>query len=139
MHYLVKRLTLRLIKSDKNYRSYYINIGSAMLISWMVTLSSYLIWQIICIILPPNEYVCVYASLSRPAIDLQKMLILAKKKSSFQMKLILIWYVNKQNCHIWGTENPHAYTEKPTHPKRVTVWCGFWFRGIIGPFFFENE
>ena len=25
------------------------------------------------------------------------------------------------------------------HPKRVTVWCGFWSWGIIGPFFFENE
>ena len=25
------------------------------------------------------------------------------------------------------------------HPKRVTVWCGFWSRGIIGPFFFGNE
>ena len=37
------------------------------------------------------------------------------------------------------TENPHAYIEKPTHPKRDTVWCGFWSRGIIGPFFFENE
>ena len=37
------------------------------------------------------------------------------------------------------TENPHAYIEKPTHPKRVTVWCEFWSRGIIGLFFFENE
>ena len=48
-------------------------------------------------------------------------------------------YVNKQNCRFWGTENPHEYIEKPTHLKRVTVWCGFWYRGIIGPFFFENE
>ena len=24
-------------------------------------------------------------------------------------------------------------------PKRVTVCCGFWSRGIIGLFFFENE
>ena len=40
--------------------------------------------------LPPNEYGCVYASLNVPAIHLQKMPILAKKKSSFQMKLILI-------------------------------------------------
>ena len=26
-----------------------------------------------------------------------------------------------------------------THTNRVTVCCGFWSRGIIGPFFFENE
>ena len=25
------------------------------------------------------------------------------------------------------------------HPQRVTVWCGFWSGGIIGPCFFENE
>ena len=31
------------------------------LISWMVTLSSYLIWQIISFILPLSEYDCVYA------------------------------------------------------------------------------
>ena len=45
-------------------------------------------------------------------------------------------YVNKQN---WGTEIKHAYIDKPIHSKRVTVWCGFWSRGIIGPFFSENE
>ena len=25
------------------------------------------------------------------------------------------------------------------HPQRVIVWCGLWYDGIIGPFFFENE
>ena len=74
-------------------------------------------------------------------INLQKMPILAKKKIIFsdEAHFDLGGYVNKQNCRIWGTENPHAYIEKPTHPKRVTVCCGFWLRGIIGPFFFENE
>ena len=58
---------------------------------------------------------------------------MGKKKSSFQMKFILIL------AQIWGTENPHAYIEKPAHPKRVTVWCGFCSRGIIRPISFENE
>ena len=48
-------------------------------------------------------------------------------------------YVNKQTCRIWGTANLHAYIEKPTYIKQVIVWCGIWFRGIIEPFFFENE
>ena len=46
-------------------------------------------------------------------------------------------YVNKQNCRI---ENPHAYIEKPTHPK--TSHCLvriFQSRGIIGTFIFETE
>ena len=33
----------------------------------------------------------------------------------------------------------HASIEQLTHPKRVTVWCRFWSRGIIEPFFFETE
>ena len=48
-------------------------------------------------------------------------------------------YVNKQNCRIWGSENPKMIFEKPLYPQRVTVWCGFWAGGIIGPYFFENE
>ena len=44
-------------------------------------------------------------------------------------------YVNKQNCRIWGTENPHAYIETPTHTKRITVCADFGPEGS----FFENE
>ena len=29
--------------------------------------------------------------------------------------------------------------EQPLHPQRVTVWCGFWSGGVIGPYFFEND
>ena len=69
---------------------------------------------------------------SGPAIDLQKMPILAKKITfSDEAHFDFGGYVNKQNCSIWGTENSNS--------KRVTVWCGLWSRGIIGPFFFEKE
>ena len=30
-------------------------------------------------------------------------------------------YVKKQNYRIWVTVNAHAYIEKPTHTKRVTI------------------
>ena len=40
-----------------------------------------------------------------------------KKKIVFSDEAQLGGYVNNQNYHIWGTENPHAYIEKPTHPK----------------------
>ena len=46
-------------------------------------------------------------------------------------------YINKQYYRIWGTENPHAYIEKTMHPKRVTVWSVFLFRGIIASIFFK--
>ena len=48
-----------------------------------------------------------------------------QKKIMFSAHFDLGGYVNKQNCRIWGTKYPHAYIEKLTHPKRVTVWCGF--------------
>ena len=38
-----------------------------------------------------------------------------------------------------GHRNPARIIDKPTHPKRITAWCGFWSRGIIWAFFFENE
>ena len=33
----------------------------------------------------------------------------------------------------------HVIVEKQMHPQCVTVWCGFWAGGIIGPYFIENE
>ena len=38
----------------------------------------------------------------------------------------LVWYVNRQNCHIEGSENPQVIEEKPLHPEKVTVWCVPW-------------
>lgn len=48
-------------------------------------------------------------------------------------------YVNKQNCRIWGEENPRIIQEQQFYPQRVTVWCSFWAEGVIGPYFFEGE
>ena len=82
----------------------------------------------------------VFPSLSGLAIDLQKVPILTKKIIfSDEAHFDLGGCVNKQIWCFWGTENLHAYIEKLTHTKRVTVWCGFWSRGVIGPFFFWNE
>ena len=142
-----------------------------LLISWMVTLISCLIWQIISFNLPPNgitlkmmvtlqnmcensvrilqeekhRHLCMFVILWKKSkkltsseilrqIDLQKMPILAKKVIfSDEAHFDLGGYVNKQSCRIWGTQKSHACLKKPTHLKRITVWCGFWSRGIIGP------
>ena len=109
---------------------------------YRVTLNSCPIWQIISFILSPNKYGCIYASLSGPAIDLREDADFCKKKIIFSDEIYfdLGGYINKENCCIWGIEKPHAYIEKPTQPKRVTVWCRFWSKGIIGSFFFfENK
>ena len=38
-----------------------------------------------------------------------------------------------------GHRKPARIHWKADAPKRVTVWCGIWSRGIILSFFFENE
>ena len=81
-----------------------------------------------------------YASLSEPAIDLQRYRFCVKKIIfSDDAHFDFGGYVTKQNCRICGTKNPHTYIPKPTHPKRVTVWCGFCSRCIIGIFLFSNK
>jgi len=48
-------------------------------------------------------------------------------------------YVNKQNCRIWNDTNLREIHQLQMHPEKVIVWCEFWFGGIIGPYFFQNE
>ena len=63
----------------------------------MGTFSLCLIWPIISFILSPNEYGCVYAWTmhgSGPAIDLQKMPILAKKNHLFRWSPFWCWHLS---------------------------------------------
>lgn len=46
--------------------------------------------------------------------------------------------INRQNCRIWATEQPCVLKEEPLHSPKVTVWCGIWTKGVIGPYFFED-
>lgn len=51
----------------------------------------------------------------------------------------LCGFVNRQNCRIWGRDNPRVFQQNQMHPLRTTVWCGLWAGGVIGPFFFEDD
>ena len=64
----------------------------------------------------------------------------------FQTKFFQRWstfhilgYVNKQNCHIWGSENPQVIEERPLHPEKITVWYALWSEDVIVNYFFEND
>lgn len=48
-------------------------------------------------------------------------------------------YVNKQNYRFWAKENPRFFRTTEMKPVRVTVWCAISAKGIIGPFFFEDN
>ena len=40
----------------------------------------------------------------------------------------------------FGAQKTRTHTLKSRRTQNKSlVWCGFWSRGIIGPFFFENE
>ena len=47
--------------------------------------------------------------------------------------------VNKQNCRIWGTEEPSVFVEEPLQSEKVMVWLALSSNGLIGPFFFVEN
>ena len=47
--------------------------------------------------------------------------------------------VNTQNCRIWANERPDVVLEKPLHSQKITAWCAFSAKGIIGPFWFQQK
>ena len=57
---------------------------------------------------------------------------LSRNDPNFTYKLIfsdeahfrLAGLVNKQNCRIWGSENPRSIHQRELHPIKCTVWCG---------------
>jgi hypothetical protein len=51
----------------------------------------------------------------------------------------LTGYVNKQNMRYWAQTNPAALHQRPLNSSKVTVWCAVSCRGVIGPYFFEDE
>lgn len=47
--------------------------------------------------------------------------------------------VNRHNCRIWGSENPHAITEYKRDSPKVNVWCALSCSEVLGPFFFAEQ
>ena len=41
----------------------------------------------------------------------------------YEAHFTLVGYLNKQNFHIWGSENPQVIEERPLHLEKVTVCC----------------
>jgi hypothetical protein len=64
--------------------------------------------------------------------------ILDYTRFSDEAWLHLSGYVNSQNTHLWGSENPHALFEEPLHSQEVGVFCALSQRRIIGPIFFDT-
>ena len=44
-------------------------------------------------------------------------------------------FVNQQNMRYWSDSNPHALHESSLLLEKITVWCGLWEAGVIGPYF----
>ena len=76
--------------------------------------------------------------------------ILAEKIKKTKCFLPNLWTSDEAHCHLdgqvnsknnifWGLQKPDEVGNKPLHSKKVTVWCALSQKGIIGPFFFEEN
>jgi hypothetical protein len=46
--------------------------------------------------------------------------------------------VNRHNCWIWGSENPHEVMEHEHDTPRLNVWCALTSNFLTGPLIFEE-
>jgi hypothetical protein len=46
--------------------------------------------------------------------------------------------VNRHNCQIWGSENPHEVMEYEHNISKLNVWCALTSDSVTGPFSFEE-
>jgi hypothetical protein len=47
--------------------------------------------------------------------------------------------VNRYNCRIWGSQDPHATLELQRGSPKVNMWAGLMEDKLIGPFFFSEK
>ncbi|GBL79602.1 hypothetical protein AVEN_2961-1, partial [Araneus ventricosus] len=46
--------------------------------------------------------------------------------------------VNKCNCRIWGSENPHAVQEEERNSPKINLWCALSHDTVMWSFFFAE-
>lgn len=47
--------------------------------------------------------------------------------------------INRHNCRIWGSRNPHVSVMHERDTPKVNVWLGLMHNAIIEPFFFVEQ
>ncbi|GBM71394.1 hypothetical protein AVEN_248593-1 [Araneus ventricosus] len=43
--------------------------------------------------------------------------------------------VNKYNCRIWGSENPHAVQEEERNGPKINIWCALSHDTVTGGYY----
>jgi len=80
------------------------------------------------------QFCCQFVGILTENPDLQNKLLISDEAHCH-----LHGTVNKQKFRYWSASNPHELHQRPTYDPKVTVWCAVWSRGVIGPYFFEDE